>query len=427
MSDPPNVAYASITLNVGFPTNQLFNIQDDPYETTDLMLAVNQTALGLTGTQISAVSAIASAMQATITGINPNVYPPYVGPTLITNTATQGSTIQLYVPFTSYAKNAPTINWRKNGVNLSDGTTASGSTITGSVTFTQNTTAPDAGYGNPSVPTNGAYNTILTITNVTPSDAGSYDLVISNVDTYQTPNVTNTVTSPAGTLTVVVGSPVLAALPTYSKGTSQTLSWASITNATSYAVQAATDVNFTSIAGTQTSNTTSATFTGLTSGTAYYFRATATDGLTTSAYSNVVTSIQDASNPVVVITAPTAGANLSVNTVNVQGTATDTISPITGVVVNGVAATTADGYAHWSASVPLVSGANTLTATATDSASSGGNTGTASISVTLNAVNPVVVSVSTAPTSPTMLTCSRSLHSCRVPNQYEHAISRCHL
>ena len=367
------------------------------------MLAVNQTALALTGSQITALNAIASAMQASITGINPNVYPPYVGPTLITNTATQGSTIQLYVPFTSYAKNAPTINWRKNGVNLTDGTTANGSTITGSVTFTQNTTAPDAGYGNPSVPTNGAYNTILTIANVTPSDAGSYDLVISNVDTYQTPNVTNTVTSPAGALTVVVGSPVLAALPSYTKGTSQTLSWAAITNATSYTVQAATNVNFTTIAATQNSNTTSATFASLASGTQYWFRATATDGLTTSANSNVVTSTQDAGNPVVTITAPTAGTNLSVNPVNVQGTASDAVSPITGVVVNGVAATTSDAYAHWSATVSIVPGANTITANATDSANAGGNSGTASITVTLNATGPTITSVSTGPTAPTFL------------------------
>ena len=401
MSDPPNVAYASITLNVGFPTNQLFNIQDDPYETTDYMLSVNQG--GLTSQQITALSVIASSMQASISGINPNVYPPYVGPALITNTATQGSTIQLYVPFTSYAKNPPTINWRKNGVNLTDGTTASGSTISGAITFTQNTTAPDPGLGNPSVPTNGAYNTILTITNVAPGDAGNYDLVISNVDTYQSPNVTNTVISPAGTLSVAVGSPVLAALPAYTKGTTQTLSWAAITNATGYTVQAATDVNFTSIAATQNSSTTSATISGLTNGAQYWFRATATDGVTTSPYSNVVTSTQDASNPVVTITAPAAGTNLSVNTVNVQGTATDAVSAITGVVVNGVAATTADGFAHWSASVSLVSGANTITATANDSASSGGNSGSASITVTLNAVNPDVVSVSTGPTSPTYL------------------------
>jgi arylsulfatase A-like enzyme len=401
MSDPPNVAYASITLNVGFPTNQLFNIQDDPYETTDLMLAVNQTTLGLTPTQITALNTIASAMQTSIS-INPNVYPPYVGPTLITNSAAQGSTIQLYVPFTSFAKNAPTINWRKNGVNLTDGTTASGSTIAGSTTFTVNTTSPDPGYGNSTTPTNGAYTTMLTITNVTTSDAGSYDVVINNVDTYQSPNVTNTVTSPAGTLSVVVGAPALAAEPTFTKGTSNTVSWSAITNATGYTVQAATDVNFTSIAASQTVTTTSATFTGLTSGTMYWFRATATDGVTTSSYSNVVSSTQDAGNPVVTIATPANSSTTNATSITVTGTATDSISGIASVTVNGVTATITGN--NWSASnVPLSIGANTITATATDNAQTGGNTGTASITVTLAPNAPVISNVATGPTAPTYL------------------------
>jgi arylsulfatase A-like enzyme len=399
MSDPPNVAYASITLNVGFPTNQLFNIEDDPNEATDYLLAINQTALGMTQTQITQFNAIASAMQTSIS-ITPAVYPPYVGPALITNTATQGSTIQLYAPFTSYTKNAPTINWRKNGVNLTDGTTASGSTLSGSTTFTVNTTSPDPGYGNPSVPTNGAYTTVLTITNVTSNDAGSYDLVVNNVDTSQTPNVTNTVTSPAGTLTVVVGSPALTTLPAYTKGTSQMISWNVITNATSYTVQAATDVNFTTIIASQSVSTTTATFGSLTSGAQYWFRATATDGITTSAYSNAVTSTQDAVNPVVAITTPADGATSSQTVVNVQGTSADALSGIASVIVNGVAATTADSYAHWSASVPLSVGGNTVTATATDSA---GNTSAASITISLSPVTPVISAVTTGPTSPTYM------------------------
>ena len=399
MSDPPNVAYTSITLNVGFPTNQLFNIEDDPNEATDYLLAVNQTALGLTQTQITQFNAIASAMQTSIS-ITPAVYPPYVGPALITNTAAQGSTIQLYAPFTSYAKNAPTINWRKNGVNLTDGTTASGSTISGSTAFTVNTTSPDPGYGNPSVPTNGAYTSVLTIANITTNDAGSYDLVVNNVDTNQTPNVTNTVTSSAGTLAVVVGSPVLTALPAYTKGTSQTINWSAITNATSYTVQAATDVNFSSIIASQSVSITSVTFNSLTSGTQYWFRATATDGITTSAYSNTVTSTQDAVNPVVAITTPADGATSSQTTVNVQGTSADALSGIASVIVNGVAAATADSYAHWSASVPLSVGGNTVTAIATDAA---GNTSAASITISLSPVTPVISAVTTGPTSPTYM------------------------
>ena len=399
MSDPPNVAYASITLNVGFPTNQLFNIEDDPNETTDYLLAVNQTALGLTQTQIAQMNAIASAMQSSI-NITPAVYPPYVGPTQIANTAAQGSTIQLYVPFTSYAKHPPTINWRKNGVNLTDGATTGGSTISGSTTFTSNTTSPDPGYGTSSVPTNGAYTSVLTITNVASSDAGSYDLVVNNVDTNQTPNVTNTVTSPAGALTVVVGSPVLATLPAYTKGSSQTVTWTAITNATSYMAQVATDVNFTTIIASQAFSTTKATFSGLTNGAQYWFRASATDGITTSAYSNAVTSTQDAAIPVVAITAPVNGSTSNQITLNVQGTSSDALSGVASVAVNGVAATTVDSYAHWSASVPLSVGGNTVTATTTDAA---GNTSAASITVTLSPVTPFISAVTTGPTSPTYM------------------------
>jgi arylsulfatase A-like enzyme len=378
MSDPPNVAYAGITLNVGFTTYQLFNIQDDPYETTDLMLGANA----------SSYAAIVSSLQSAIS-ITPEVYPPYIGPALITNTAAQGSTVQLYVPFTSYAKNAPTLRWRKNGVNLTDG-----GNISGSTSFTT-AVAPDG-----KVYVSNSYYAMLTLSNVTPADAGSYDVVINNVNTNVTPNVTNTVTSPAGTLSVVVGNPVLSALTAYTQGTSQTVSWSAITNATSYTVQAATDVNFASIVSSQTVSTTSATFNGLVSGTQYWFRASATDGVTTSAYSTAVTSTQDAVNPAVAITTPSDGATSSQTTVNVQGTASDALSGIAAVSVNGVAATTADNYAHWSAAVPLNVGGNTLIATATDAA---GNTSTASITVSLSPVTPVISAVSTAPTSPTYM------------------------
>ena len=146
-----------------------------------------------------------------------------------------------------------------------------------------------------------------------------------------------------------------------------------------------------------------ATFTGLTSGAQYFYRANATDGVNTSGYSNTVSSLADASTPVVVITSPANNTITALTSINVQGTATYTVSPITGVVVNGVAATTADAYAHWSATVPLTPGANTITATANDSADAGGNSGTASITVTLNATGPTITGVSTGPTAPTYL------------------------
>lgn len=352
-------------------TNQLFNMDDDPYETTDLLLGGNAAAY----------AGIVTSLTTAITNIAVENYPPYIGPPLIANTVAQGGTIELYAPFTSYK--APSVQWRKNGVNLTDGGNVSGAT--GLTQVTDSLGAPVAG----------AYTTKLTLTNVSSSDAATYDVVITNVG--------GSTTSALGALTVVVGSPVIATPATFTKGTSQTLTWPAIATATGYAVQMSATADFASILATQSPTTPTATFTGLTSGSTYYFRATATDGITTSAFSNVVSSTQDAGNPAVTITAPTDNTLTAQVSVNVQGTAVDTISGVASVTVNGVTATTTDNFAHWSATVPLSVGSNTLTVTALDNAQSGGNAGVASINVTLAPNAPVISSIKTGPTTPTFL------------------------
>lgn len=364
-TDPVNGGTKSFKLRRGRVNNvvtpQLFNLTDDPYETTDLI--ANSAYAGIVTTLTNSVTAIA---------VDNN--PPYIGPPMITNTVAQGGTITLYAPFTSYK--APTIQWRKGGVNVSGGL------------FTQITDITNA-------PVSGSYAATLTLTNVSPGDAGSYDVVITNVG--------GSTTSQTGTLSVSFGVPVLNSLPTFTKGTSQTLTWPAVPGASSYTIQRATAADFSTGLSSQSVNTPTATFAGLTSGVLYFYRATATNGTATSVYSNTVSSTQDAGTPLVAITAPTNGATVTTTHINVQGTATDTVSAIAAVTVNGVAATTADNYAHWSANVPLVSGANTITVTASDSSSTGGNIGTASISVTLNAASPVITDITTGPTSPTFL------------------------
>lgn len=79
--------------------------------------------------------------------------------------------------------------------------------------------------------------------------------------------------------------------------------------------------------------------------------------------------------PVVSITSPANGATETSSRVTVTVTVSDTVD-VAKVAVNGVQATLASGT--WKASVPLTSGRNTITATATDGA---GVSGSASISV----------------------------------------------
>lgn len=74
----------------------------------------------------------------------------------------------------------------------------------------------------------------------------------------------------------------------------------------------------------------------------------------------------DASAPAVRIVFPTAVSYTDADQLNVRGTASDA-QAISGVTINGVTATTSDGYAHWAALVPLAAGNNTLTVSATDS------------------------------------------------------------
>lgn len=347
--------------------SELFNLTDDEYETIDL--SAN-----------SAYASIVTTLTNSITAISAENFRPYIGPPLITNAAPQGGTIELYAPFTSYK--APSVQWRKNGVNL-----ANSATVSGATNFTQVTDSTNA-------PVTGAYMAKLVISNVSPTDASSYDVVVTNVG--------GSTTSEVGTLSVTMAAPQLMP-PAYTKGTSITLSWSAVSNATGYTIQRSATADFSTILETQTTSGTTATFTGLTSSTTYYYRGTATDGTNTSAFGSTAFSTQDASMPVVAISAPANNTITTASSMVVSGAASDTISPLLGLMVNGVAAATSNGYATWTATVPLTPGVNTITATSTDSADQGGNSGSASINVTYNANGPAIVSGSTGPTAPTYL------------------------
>ena len=83
-----------------------------------------------------------------------------------------------------------------------------------------------------------------------------------------------------------------------------------------------------------------------------------------SAWSNVAISTQDATAPTLAVTSP---ATASTVLPAISGTAADA-GGIASVLVNGVAATSSDGFAHWTAAVPLAIGVNNLSIVARDNA-----------------------------------------------------------
>jgi arylsulfatase B len=146
-------------------TNELFNMTDDPYETTNLLVGVNAASY----------STILTSLTTSITNITAENYPPHIGEAPRTQTVTLGSTVTLYVPFTSYKE--PTVQWQKNG-----------GTINGATAFMNVTNALGA-------TVNGVYLATHTLTNVLPGDAASYSVVVTNV--------AGPSTSQAGTVTVI--------------------------------------------------------------------------------------------------------------------------------------------------------------------------------------------------------------------------------
>lgn len=145
--------------------NELFNLTDDPYETTDLLLGANAASY----------SSIVTTLTTSITSITVENYAPYVGPPGIAQSVQQGTSTTLYAAFTSYGK-VPSVQWRKGG-----------SAISGATSYYQIT---DDGAA-----VTGVYMATLTLDNVNGTHAASYDVVVSSAN--------GTSTSQAGLVTVV--------------------------------------------------------------------------------------------------------------------------------------------------------------------------------------------------------------------------------
>jgi sugar lactone lactonase YvrE len=80
-----------------------------------------------------------------------------------------------------------------------------------------------------------------------------------------------------------------------------------------------------------------------------------------------VTTSQDVTPPTAAVVFPPTVSRTGGPTVTVRGTANDASGPLAAVRVNGVPATSTDGFANWQAVVPLDPGTNTLTVEAEDS------------------------------------------------------------
>jgi bilirubin oxidase len=78
-------------------------------------------------------------------------------------------------------------------------------------------------------------------------------------------------------------------------------------------------------------------------------------------------------------------------TLAVQGTSAGPSAGVTGVSVNGVVATSSDGFATWSANVPLGFGSNLLTATVTGPTGNAVSKSVAATLTTPQAYNPLVI------------------------------------
>ena len=145
-------------------TSELFNMTGDPYETTDLLLGANAASY----------ATLVSTLTADITTLTPENYPPYIGAAPITQSVQQGGGVTLYAPFTAYK--TPTVQWRKNGVNIS-----------GAASFYQITDSGGA-------LVNGVYMATLSLVNLNSTHTANYDLVITNAG--------GTIASQSGALTI---------------------------------------------------------------------------------------------------------------------------------------------------------------------------------------------------------------------------------
>lgn len=122
-------------------TNSLFDIVNDPYESSDLA-------------PLPAYAGIASSLAAYYDSIKAEVYPPYIGVSPRSQAVPAGGATTLWAMATSYTKTL-SCQWRKDGVEIPGATSL---------------VAIDSS----------VYLARLDLSNLSPSDAGAYDVLFTN-------------------------------------------------------------------------------------------------------------------------------------------------------------------------------------------------------------------------------------------------------
>jgi hypothetical protein len=208
-----------------------------------------------------------------------------------------------------------------------------------------------------------------------PTTIGAYPVAVT---------ASNEFSTASGTITITVNPaiPIPTTPPLVTSGNNFTLSWPAATGATAYTAQVSSTSNFSTVLSNSTVTTTSATFTGLTDGTTYYYRVRSEAGSYVSSWSNVVSSRQNANGPVVRVSNGVTYLYTTRNSLILNGTCTDALSTPQSVTVNGLTATTTDGFATWSIPLTLTTGDNFVTIVATGSVASGGGSTALSIVIT---------------------------------------------
>jgi hypothetical protein len=172
---------------------------------------------------------------------------------------------------------------------------------------------------------------------------------------------------------VTGGVPLVTAEPSYTAGTSNQIFWLGTPPGLEVELQRATFPSFsTAITVTTTASVASSyTFNGMVEGAPYYYRArskfSSASPVLYSPWSNTVSSIQDATAPLLNIDDP--GATVTGSSFLLTGSASDSVSGIGSVTVGGVTAETSSGFANWSSLLSsLAEGANNFEVVASDQA-----------------------------------------------------------
>lgn len=130
----------------------------------------------------------------------------------------------------------------------------------------------------------------------------------------------------------------------------------------------------------------------LTSYTLYLVVEDASANIST-VYSSVITTSDDVTAPVALITFPPAVSMIEAeSSITIQGTTSD-INVVTSVQVNGFDVTTSDDYKTWTISMPLVSGSNNFQVSTSDSLANTDNNAAEAVieSVPISLVDPVAM------------------------------------